>query len=127
MQVPAVNQRDGAAWEARLTIRSGGRTIWIDIDDIDWIEASGDYVTLHAGMRLYMLHESMERIERRLDPQRFARIHRSRIVALSRVHSLSLLPTRDAVITLRDGTELRVSRRFRHRISPEGMRMVSSR
>lgn len=124
---PVVTNRDaGAKWEARLKIRSGGKTIWIDVDDIDWIEASGDYVTLHVGPRLHMIHASMDSIERRLDPRRFVRIHRSSMVPLSRVHRLSLLPTRDALITLRDGTELRVSRRFRHRISLDGFRTMSS-
>ncbi|WP_267221235.1 LytR/AlgR family response regulator transcription factor [Dyella silvae] len=124
---PAVAGKDaGAKWEARLKSRSGGKTIWIDVDEIDWIEASGDYVTLHVGPRLHMIHASMDSIERRLDPCRFVRIHRSSMVPLNRVHGLSLLPTRDALMTLRDGTELRVSRRFRHRISLDGFRPMSS-
>ncbi|AIF46087.1 LytR/AlgR family response regulator transcription factor [Dyella japonica] len=111
-----------SGWETRLAVRSGGRTTWVAVDDIDWIEASGDYVTLHVGHRLHMIHESMDGIEQRLDPVRFARIHRSTIIPLGRVQGLSLLPTRDALVTLRNGTELRVSRRFRHRISVEGLR-----
>jgi len=110
------------SWETRLEVRNGGRTLWIDVEDIDWIEASGDYVTLHVSGRLHMLHESMDGIERRLDPARFARIHRSTIIPLGRVQGLSLLPTRDAMVTLCNGTELRVSRRYRHRISVDGLR-----
>lgn len=117
---------DAVRWDTRLQVKNGGRTTWIPVDDIDWIEASGDYVTLHVGPRLHMIHASMDGIERRLDPARFARIHRSRIVPLSRIHGLNLLPTRDAVITLRDGTELRVSRRFRHRISLDRVGAVSA-
>lgn len=119
---PASTHADARPWEARFELRSGGRTHWLHVDDIDWIEASGDYVTFHAGTRVHMLHESMDGMERRLDPARFARVHRSTIVALDRVRGFSLLPTRDALIRLSDETELRVSRRFRHRLSLEVIR-----
>ena len=110
-------------WETRVPVKSGGRTLWVGVNEIDWVQASGDYVSLHVGPRVHMIHESMDGIERRLDPRRFARIHRSTIIALDRVHGLRLLPTRDALITLRDGTALRVSRRFRHRIGPDRLRL----
>jgi two-component system LytT family response regulator len=110
--------------ETRFEVKSGGRTQWVDVNEIDWIQASGDYITLHVGSRVHMIHESMDGIERRLDPQQFARIHRSTIVALNRIQGLGLLPTRDALVTLRGGTELRVSRRFRHRISLDGIRTL---
>lgn len=112
------------AWDARLEAKRGGQTVWIGVDDIDWIQASGDYVTLHAGARLHMIHESMDGMERRLDPRRFARIHRSTIIAVDRVQGFSLLPTRDALVTLKGGVALRVSRRFRHRISLDGLRRL---
>lgn len=106
----------GERWQTRFEVRSGGKVRWIEANDIDWIEASGDYVTLHVGTRVHMIHASLDGMEQRLDPSRFTRIHRSSIVALDRMQGFSLLPTRDAVITLKDGTELRVSRRFRHRL-----------
>lgn len=111
-----------ASWETRVPVKQGGRTLWLAVNEIDWIQASGDYVTLHVGTRSHMIHESMDGIERRLDPLCFARIHRSAIVALDRVHCLRLLPTRDALVTLRDGTALRVSRRFRHRLGQDRLR-----
>lgn len=116
----------GEAWLDRFEVRQGGRTHWIPADQVDWIEASGDYVTLHAGQRIHMLHASMDGIEQRLDPARFARIHRSTIVALDRVRRFGLLPTRDAMLTLADGTQLRVSRRFRHRLRLDGLGHGSS-
>jgi two-component system LytT family response regulator len=112
------------AWQARFEIKSGGRTFWVSPDEIDWIEASGDYAILHVGHRIHMVHQSMDGIEQRLDPSCFARIHRSTIVSLDRVKGLSLLSTRDAVLTLKDGTELRVSRRFRHRLRLDMRRPV---
>ncbi|MDR3447422.1 LytTR family DNA-binding domain-containing protein [Dyella sp.] len=117
----AATGHEFVAWDARLEAKRGGRTVWIGVDEIDWIQASGDYVTLHAGARLHMIHESMDGMERRLDPRRFARIHRSTIVAIDRVQGFSLLPTRDALVTLKGGAALRVSRRFRHRISLDGL------
>lgn len=103
-------------WQDRFTVKNGGRTWLVPADDIDWIEASGDYAILHAGKRVYMIHQTMDSIEQRLDPKRFVRIHRSTIVATDRLQGFNLLPSRDAVITLKDGTKLRVSRRFRHRL-----------
>lgn len=112
------------AWQDRFEARRGGRTTWISIDDVDWIEACGDYVTLHVGPRIHTIHASMDGMEQRLDPARFARIHRSTIVALDRIASFTLLPTRDALLALRDGTELRVSRRYRHRLGIERIRTI---
>ncbi|MGO4701285.1 LytR/AlgR family response regulator transcription factor [Dyella sp. 2RAB6] len=114
----------GDTWLTRFEARQGGQTVWVPADQVDWIEASGDYVILHVGPRLHMLHASMDGIEQRLDPARFARIHRSAIVALDRVRKFGLLPTRDALLTLADGTELRVSRRFRHRLRLEHIGML---
>jgi two-component system, LytTR family, response regulator len=125
--LPAHEASSRDAWQARFEVKSGGRTFWVSTDDIDWIEASGDYVILHVGHRIHMVHGSMDGIEQRLDPSGFARIHRSTIVSLDRVTGLSLLSTRDAVLTLKDGTELRVSRRFRHRLRPDMERPAPSK
>jgi two-component system LytT family response regulator len=84
----------------------------IDAREIDWIEARDDYVGIHAGARLYEVRESLAALERRLDPARFARIHRSALVRLDQVREWRADPAgRDAVVVLRDGTELPVSRR----------------
>jgi len=110
-------------WPSRIEVRSGNKTVWLSTADIDWIEASGDYVTLHVANRSHMIKASLDRIEQCLDGERFARIHRSSIVALDRVRGFSLLPTRDALVTLGDGTQLRVSRRFRHRLKLDAIRL----
>jgi two-component system LytT family response regulator len=79
-------------------------------DEIDWIEAQDYYVEIHAGQASHLHRESLKELEARLDPEAFARIHRSAIVRLDRVRELRALPSGDAEIVLRDGTELRVSR-----------------
>lgn len=109
-------------WPARIEVKLGNKTLWLRTAEIDWIEANGDYVSLHASNRVHMIKGSLERIEKCLDSRQFVRIHRSIIVSLDRVRGFSLLPTRDALITLGDGTQLRVSRRFRHRLKLDAIR-----
>lgn len=123
-QADAWEPAQGERWQTRFEVRHGGKMRWIEAGDVDWIEASGDYVTLHVGSRVHMIHASLDSIEQRLDPSRFTRIHRSSIVALDRMQGFSLLPSRDAIITLKDGTELRVSRRFRHRLRLDAIRTL---
>ncbi|MFC5743283.1 LytR/AlgR family response regulator transcription factor [Dyella tabacisoli] len=96
--------------------KSGTKTFMLEHSDVDWIEASGDYVTLHAGKRSYLIRETMDSLERQLDPARFIRIHRSTMIALNRLSGYNLLPSRDALVTLKDGTVVRASRRYRRRI-----------
>jgi two-component system, LytTR family, response regulator len=100
----------------RFLIRQKDRVVVIPVGEIDRIAAAGDYVTLHAGPTRYHLRETMSRIEQRLDPQRFARIHRSTIVNLARVRELRPHLGRDHVVILADGTRLRLSRGYRGRI-----------
>jgi two-component system, LytTR family, response regulator len=96
----------------RFQIRLGHRVQLVHADDIDWIEAQGDYAGLHAGAQMHLLRESLQRLGGRLDPARFARIHRSTIVRLDRVAELQPLSNRDHLLRLRDGTVLRVSRTY---------------
>lgn len=98
----------------RIAIRNGGRVLLLAVDDIDWVEAAGDYVTLHAGKREHLLRETMGSIEKRLDPERFARIHRSTIVRIDRVVEFNATDSGDYVVGLRNGRELKLSRGYRH-------------
>lgn len=70
---------------SRLFVRSGGGIIPVAVNDITWFESSGDYVTAHSGRSRYMLHLALNRLEARLDPQRFVRIHRTHMVNLDHV------------------------------------------
>lgn len=104
------------AQEARFSVRTGKRIAIVAAGDIDWVEASGDYVTFHVGRRLHLLRQTMNRLEEQLDPQRFIRIHRSVIVQASRICELETLPNREYLVRLIDGTRLRTSRGFSDRI-----------
>lgn len=98
---------------ARFAIRTDDGHLLLDADEIDWIEADDDHSRLHAGGATHRIRESLAAIESRLDPERFARVHRSAIVRLDRIRELSLpaTPGGEATIVLRDGTPIPVSRR----------------
>jgi two-component system LytT family response regulator len=97
----------------RLLVKTAGRVLFLRVDEIDWMEAAGSYVRLHVGRDGHLLHEGMAALMARLDPARFARIHRSTIVNLDRVRELQPWFHGDAVAILRDGTRLQVSRTYR--------------
>jgi two-component system LytT family response regulator len=98
---------------SRLLVKSGGRVVFLRTEDVDWIAAAGKYVRLYCGADYHLLRESMHDLERRLDPGRFRRIHRSAIVNLDSVRELQPLFHGEMRAILRDGTELTVSRRYR--------------
>jgi two-component system, LytTR family, response regulator len=100
------------AWAERFTVRIGARVVVVDAADVDWIEAQDDYAGLRVGAQTYLLREPLHRLNQRLDPRRFVRIHRSAIVALDRIAELEPLPNRDCLLRLKDGTPLRASRTY---------------
>ncbi len=100
------------AWLERFSVRIGRRAVFIRAADVQWIEADGDYATLHVGARAYIVRESLHRLATRLDPAQFVRVHRSAIVHLDQVAELQPLTNRDAMLRLQDGTPLRVSRTY---------------
>jgi len=102
----------------RLMVKTAGRVVFLRVDEIDWIEAAGSYVRLHVGRDGHLLHEGIAALMTRLDPARFARIHRSTIVNLDRVRELQPWFHGDAVAILRDGTRLQVSRTYRESLGP---------
>jgi two-component system LytT family response regulator len=99
--------------ERRILIKDRGRVVILNEVDVDWVEAEGDYVRVHAGGRGHLLRETMSAMAERLDQTRFARIHRSTIVNVSRIRELKPHPNREYTVILRDGTRLRLSRGYR--------------
>ena len=97
----------------RLLINTDGRLVPVRVADIDWIEAAGNYVRLHVNKSVQMSRDTLSGMERRLDPSRFARIHRSAIVNLDRVKELQAWFSGDFVVLLTTGERLRLSRSFR--------------
>jgi two-component system, LytTR family, response regulator len=97
----------------RVTIKTAGRIYFLKTEEIDWVEAAGNYLRLHVGGKTHSLRETMNNLEARLDPERFWRIHRSTIVCVDRIKELQPLFHGDYVVVLRDGTELTLSRTYR--------------
>ena len=100
----------------RLVIKSGGRVTVLGVKEVDWVEADGDYVKIHAGKRWHLLRETMKRLEAELDPGRFVRIHRSTIVNIERVSELQPFFRGEYVVLLHDGTSLKLSRGYKERL-----------
>lgn len=96
-----------------LQVRSRGRLQLISTADVDWIGSADDYVEVHAGGAVHLMDTSLAALERRLPTSQFARIHRRALVRLDRVSEVRSLGRGDALIILRDGSELRLSRRYR--------------
>lgn len=109
---PAADQ----ASRARFLARRRGRLRLIGAEEIDWVEAAGDYVNLHVGSESHTLRESMGAMEAKLDPNRFVRIHRSTIVNVERIRELQPYSNREYVLVLENGTKLKLSRTYRDRL-----------
>jgi two-component system LytT family response regulator len=99
----------------RLVVKSVGRVFFIRTDEIDWIEAAGNYLKLHIGREGHLIRETMNSIESKLNPDKFLRIHRSTIVNIDRIKELHPMFSGDYSMILRNGTELTLSRNFREK------------
>ena len=100
----------------RLVVKSGGRLFFLRTDEIDWVEAAGNYVRLHVGNTSHLLRETMNAIEGRLDPEKFFRIHRSRIVNMERIQEMQPWLNGEYAVVLRTGTRLTLSRGYREKL-----------
>jgi two-component system, LytTR family, response regulator len=97
----------------RLVIKAAGRIVFLDLEEIDWVEAAANYVKLHVGKESYLLREAIGHISERLDPDRFVRVHRSTIVNIRRIKELQLCNSGEYILVLKDGKELSCSRGYR--------------
>jgi two-component system LytT family response regulator len=100
----------------RFVIKSGGRVFFVRADEIDWIEAAGNYVKLHVGSETHLFRETMNMLEAQLDPDIFFRIHRSHIVNIERVKELQPWFNGEYVVFLKSGTRLTLSRGYREKL-----------
>jgi two-component system LytT family response regulator len=112
-------RRSAAPEGERLLVKSGGRVSFVDVDAIDWVEAEGNYVRLHAGDQAHLVRETMSNLIERIGPQRFFRIHRSRIVNIRKVKELLIAGGGDYQVVLIDGTTLGLSRLYRDALEEE--------
>ncbi|HEU0299948.1 MAG TPA: LytTR family DNA-binding domain-containing protein [Longimicrobium sp.] len=99
-----------ATW---LTVSAQNRTQFIPVSEVDWLQADGKYVQVHAGGRTHLVRGTLAATAQRLDPAHFVRIHRGTVVNIARIREVQPWTAGDHLAILRDGTRLRVSRTFR--------------
>ena len=107
---------DAPAYADILPIRDQADTVRVDVATIDWIDAAGDYMCVHAEGHTYVLRETMKSLEAILDPKIFSRVHRSTIVNVQRVRRLRPHTNGEYFLTLEDGQEIKLSRSYRDRV-----------
>ncbi|MEW6305400.1 MAG: LytTR family DNA-binding domain-containing protein [Verrucomicrobiota bacterium] len=101
----------------RLAVKTGGRVVLVRVEEIDWIEATDNYVNLHCGEKSHLLRETMASLEGKLDPAMFLRISRSAIVNVDRVKEMQPLFHGEYAVILEDGTRLTLSRTYREKLN----------
>lgn len=106
----------GARDNTRIAVRDDKSVYFVSTSEVDWIEASGNYVILHARGRTHIVRDSMKKLESQLDAARFVRIHRSAIVNVDRIQRLEPWFHGEQIIILQDGTKLNSSRTFSVRL-----------
>jgi two-component system LytT family response regulator len=107
-------------------VKSQGQVLFLNIADIDWIEAAGYYACVHIGSDNHILRRSLAELEQDLGEDRFIRIHRSSVVNLERIGSLALQASGEYEVVLKSGARLRLSRRYRKRLQDQ-MGVMSAR
>lgn len=110
----------------KLSIRDGQRLLRVALDAIRWVDAAGDYICIHTNDHTHVLRGTMQELERRLDPRRFARVHRSSIVNLDRVSLLRPHHNGEFFLVLDSGHELKLSRSYRDKVRVLDGRLVAT-
>jgi two-component system LytT family response regulator len=101
----------------RLVIRTEGAILLVRVEDVDWLEAAGNYVCIHLGKRNHIVRDSLVHLEKQLDPARFLRVHRSAMVNLERIHELRPTFQGDYRVVLLSGDVLPLSRKYREALT----------
>jgi hypothetical protein len=99
----------------RFAVRKRGKEIMVEVADIDWIEAAGNYAVLHVGGETLEIRSTLTKLEGELDPKRFVRVHKSYVVNVARIAEVTPWISGDWRIRLQDGAEVNLSRRYRQR------------
>ena len=100
----------------KLAIRDGGSTTWIPQDEIDWIDAAGDYMCVHSKGETYILRKTMKKLEQELDPEYLQRVHRSTIVNVHKVREMQSHINGEYFLTLDNGHTVKLSRSYKDKL-----------
>ncbi|HEY6764131.1 MAG TPA: LytTR family DNA-binding domain-containing protein [Candidatus Sulfotelmatobacter sp.] len=113
-QIKSGTAQPPAQPQNRLVIKAKGRVVFLNLEEIDWVEAAANYVKLNAGKESYLLRETISRTLERLNPDDFIRIHRSTIVNVRKIKELIPVNSGEYVVVLKSGKELSCSRGYRN-------------
>lgn len=105
--------QEQATYPSRLTVKSGEHTAFVEVKDVDYVEAAGNYAILHVGATTHILRETLANLEVKLSPKHFLRVNRSAIVNLARIKAVQPATRGDHVVVLKDGLELPLTRGVR--------------
>jgi two-component system LytT family response regulator len=105
--------KPGATYPSQLSVKNGEHTVFVRVNDIDYVEAAANYVILHVGQQNHILRETLTNLETRLSPKLFLRIHRSFVVNLARVSGVKPALRGEHVLALKNGKELPMTRGVR--------------
>lgn len=103
-------------WPEKLVVKDGNNIQLIRVEDIDWVDAAGDYMCIHAGEATHIMRITMKELESMLNPARFTRIHRSTIINTECITGANTLDNGEYLLSLEGGAQLKVSRGFRDRV-----------
>jgi two-component system LytT family response regulator len=109
-------QPKGPRHLTRIVIRADGRTVLLKVADVEWIEAADYYARIHSGGKSYLLRETMNELEAKLDPEVFFRVHRSAIVNLEKVKEIQPYTRGEHVVIMSGGAKVRLSRGRREKL-----------
>jgi LytTr DNA-binding domain len=112
---PPIAPAPANALPERFAVRKRGKEIMVEVADIDWVEAAGNYAVLHVGGETLEIRSSLTKLEGELDPKRFVRVHKSYVVNVARIAEVTPWISGDWRIRLQDGAEVNLSRRYRQR------------
>ncbi|MEM9170712.1 MAG: LytTR family DNA-binding domain-containing protein [Pseudomonadota bacterium] len=104
---------DRERYAERISFKDGSKVVVLNADDIEWIDAAGDYMCVHAGGQTHIIRETMKTLQARLDPSRFQRVHRSAIVNVKKVKELHPHSNGEYFLMLENGAQLKLSRSYK--------------
>jgi two-component system LytT family response regulator len=112
-QIQALLDTTGHRWPERFVVRDGERFEFVAVESLDWIESANNYVQLHCGMKTHLMLETLSRLEQKLDPHKFVRVHRGRIVNVSRIRAAHVMLNGVYELELHGGLRLSTGRQFK--------------
>jgi len=113
LQLQALLNAASASWPERFVVRDGERYEFVPVESLDWVESANNYVQLHCGAKTHLMLETLTGLEKKLDPRKFVRIHRGRIVNVSRIRAAHVMMNGVYELELHGGLRLATGRQFR--------------